>query len=354
MEALEKAGASRIEIARQRAVDIANMLEKYRPDHVFALSSEAAFAVWGLARRRWPVPSGTELETIFLTDKTTSWSDRPIRYLRDRLWWRAVRKSPCTRMLFLAFRSYLWAKRHVPLRERSSVEFIPDPALEPEIDLGVDEARSILGIPTDGTYIGLAGCLDRRKNLEPFLDAFFSVPRLAHVRVLLGGRLADEYAHFPQKYRAQIESGQLILRTGYLDEREYQAVQTSLDAMVLLYNQENWMSSGLILQAARTRKYVLTNRSGWAGYATRRFGLGVCVEDLRAETINAGIEELMSLLSRPYQHSELARRWLELCSPEWFTAILTNRLRERLGHETFRLPQGWESIFWDGGAAWDE
>ncbi len=198
----------------------------------------------------------------------------------------------------------------------SRFRLLPDPV--PKIrGVGTKEARSKLGLPTEGTIIGCVGMMDRRKAIPEFLSAFATAQFAPTVRAVLAGRIDDEYRKLiDTKYKEYLDSGRLILIDRLLSEEELMLGYAAMDLhMVLQYRRFN-LSANVLKCVAHGKPFVC-DKHGFSAMIAERFGAGV-VCDVYDERSICGAMALGLLRTPPHSSHAASTRLVEFHSHENF------------------------------------
>ncbi|MBX9675450.1 MAG: glycosyltransferase [Methylotenera sp.] len=155
------------------------------------------------------------------------------------------------------------------------------------------EARELLGIPQDGFYIGFVGMMDYRKAVPELLAAFASAKIYLTSRLLLAGKLAQEYQQLiEEKYADLIKSQRIILINRHLTNQEVQIGYAAIDVQALLQYRRMNLSANL-LKAVAYGKPILVDRYGYTGMMADRFGIGSTCDVDNLDSIAQGLKSLI-------------------------------------------------------------
>lgn len=150
---------------------------------------------------------------------------------------------------------------------------LPDP-VPTKISIDITEARELLGIPQDGFYFGFVGMMDHRKAIPELLAAFVSAKLYLTSRLLLAGKLAQEYQQLiEEKYANLIKSQRIILINRHLSNQEIQIGYAAIDAQTILQYRRMNLSANLLKAVAYGRP-ILVDNYGYTGMMADRFGIG--------------------------------------------------------------------------------
>ena len=170
------------------------------------------------------------------------------------------------------------------------VHFLPDPPqIAPPADR--EKARQRWGLLDDASTILVYGALSLRKGLADLLAAVATDPNDAF-RLLLVGIQDDEVKlllTMPEADRLRI-AGRLIEADRYVDEIDEADAFAAADVVWLGYR-DFLGSSGVLVQAARADRPVVSCREGLIGWRTKAFGLGTLLEDRSPSVVRSALTE---------------------------------------------------------------
>lgn len=159
---------------------------------------------------------------------------------------------------------------------------MPEPLEEP-LDVPRAAARAELGLDLGpGARLAVApGRQDARKGVDRLLDAWDRLRRRPADRLLLLGALSPLAR---ARLDARAPDGSVLVRDGYVAERELLLGLAAADLVVLPYRTP-YQSSGLLLRAAAHGAMVLTSHLGWLGATVRAHRLGIDADVADASTL---------------------------------------------------------------------
>lgn len=191
-------------------------------------------------------------------------------------------------------------------------------------------ARTQLGIPVDGRYIGLAASLDDRKAIDRLLAAFRDGATRADDRLLLAGRLHRRWRELIQgQYRDLLDAGRIQLIDRFLSAEELGLAASAVDVVCPPYP-DYALVSATVLEGLASGRPVLAARLGWSQAIVERFGIGwTCdMHNPRefAGALGRALDKAPAFTLSP--RAELLRQFN---TPENFAACLLAGLRQREG-----------------------
>jgi glycosyltransferase involved in cell wall biosynthesis len=218
---------------------------------------------------------------------------------------------------------------------------VPHPVLSPA-RVSASESRTALGVPAEGRYIGLAASLDSRKALNQFIHAFRAATSSPNDRLLLAGWMSDTQSHMiRQEHPDLLASGRLILKTGFLDQRTFQAAISALDVVCTPYPGFGGLSSTL-LEAIGAGRPVLANSYGWCKAIVERFSIGWTCDVLDHEVFTRTIRTALSHFG-DYKETEAIRRLRMFHSPDNYVSTWLHGIRQASGLDGPQ-PRTWEWV----------
>jgi glycosyltransferase involved in cell wall biosynthesis len=320
--------------ARHRLRELADAIRAARPDHVAVCYAdglwEQAYLAALVGRRPWP--RELVVEGWLYRGRFAEANDRRLKSRLRRPMFAGLLRRGLFRKLHLHHELlYDFAK---PLSAGTPTEVVlaPDPiVIRPPMTPA--EARRELGVPGDGTWIGVAGVIARYKGADLFLEA----DRLRRergsepaVRALLAGPQQEDIRAMLRQspYREWIEDGSIVSVDRYLTENEMYAAAAAVDLVVAPYPQHQNRSS-IILWAAAAGRPCLGSDESCVGHVIRaeRLGSTCHVQDpaVLAEAISAA-------LATPWTADDVARvrAYAEFHRMENYQSISSQLVRQRL------------------------
>lgn len=140
-------------------------------------------------------------------------------------------------------------------------------------------ARDRLGLSSDAFVILLYGSLSRRKGVEQLLRAVECLGD-AQVVALVAGKPDNEIAELLSSNWCQEmqESGQLVVRAEFHDDRSEADVFCASNLVWLGYTGGSFGSSGVLYQAGSAGLPVMSMAEGLVGWAVREYDLGITLD----------------------------------------------------------------------------
>lgn len=173
------------------------------------------------------------------------------------------------------FRDYCVKKK---LKGAVKIRLVPDVG-ELSAAQGIEDSRSYLGIPPEKFVILVYGSLARRKGLDHLLRAVSSLD-CSDCTVLAAGKPDAETKLFLHSPAVQllVQSGQLIVKEGFLDSFGESQVFKAADAVWLGYVGGAYGSSGVLYQAGAAGLPVIAMEEGLIGWTVRAHKLGLTLD----------------------------------------------------------------------------
>jgi glycosyltransferase involved in cell wall biosynthesis len=196
-----------------------------------------------------------------------------------------------------------------------------------------EAARSKLGLPLDGTWIGTLGVIARFKGSDLFLKAFRNRCERGiqpPVHALLAGPHEDEIRTMLQRepYRTWVAEGRVISLDRFLNEDEMFAAASAVNVVVSPYPQHQNRSSIILWAAAAGRPSVASDESN-VGYVIRKERLGtpckVCDPALVSDAITTALQTEWTA-----EDAQRVRRYAEFHRIENYQRLSSQLVRERL------------------------
>lgn len=205
------------------------------------------------------------------------------------------------------------------------IRFLPEPT-ELEGTHSRESARRELGIPPDAKVILVYGTLDHSKGIDALLAATKEEAFPKKAVVLLAGLQDAEVSTLLSSPQAQSlrKSGRLYERNQYLYGEDEYAVFRAADIVWVGYRYQ-YISSGVLIQAAMAGLPVIACREGLIGWLTQRHGLGLVVSVDNARAVAGAILQIIRDSGLSTELGENGRRFSASHS--------VNRFRQRIGEE---------------------
>jgi glycosyltransferase involved in cell wall biosynthesis len=301
---------------------------RHKPDHIYVPTADPVSQLSGMAAAlgRRDIPRGVEAEAALhrcgFAYPTPSLAKRFMR--RFGFW--AHSRAPWTRVFNVDVLAYEWVQKHGgELAKRNFL--LPDP-IEAGQEFDRAEARHRLNLPCDGALLGCVGAINERKGIDCLLAAFKKADLPASARLLLAGNheplirdlLKNDYAEL-------LRAGRIISIDRYLAVEELLYALGAMDFVCTPYMHQIAIAS-ITLRAVAANRPVLAADDGWCGRMIPAFGMGWTSNPRNVDQFAAAIRT--SLEAAPaWRRNEACDRLLHFHAPENFTAIFTQRLRER-------------------------
>lgn len=300
------------------AMNLRDAMRAVRPDYTLVPSADAqSAALAGLQCLGRDVLKGLgPVEATFHTGYGPALVTAKQR-LKERVYGRIYAHLRLARLNFVNFNYYEYlASRPRPGRSEIRLVGDPVPSLQP---IGREAACRLLGIDPAGRTVGLLGSLDRRKAIPELLAAFRAARLRDGDRLLLGGRLAPEFAALVRDRYADLQaSGRLVVLDRFLSGEELRHGFEALDLVAPVYYDFPGLAS-LALKALAAGRPVLVGDLGWSRSLVRRFEVGQRVDVHDAAAFARAIENGLDAAA-DYRPSEAVDRLLAFHGTDNFTA----------------------------------
>ncbi len=333
--------------AQNEALAVLDSVARIRPDYLILTSADhetVGLAILSAFRRR-SLPKNVYSVAIIhrgdaapVTTLKDHVKDEVFRVSRELAPWSEVRiVNP------LLYEE--WKQR--AYRSRKRLEILPDP-VEQVVHSDKGAARTALGIPVTGRYIGYIGAIDRRKALPELLQAFRAANLPDTDRLLLAGALWHPYRELIERdYADLVRKDRIILIDRYIAHEEFSLGLCALDVAAPLYYPRQALSASL-LRAAFASRPVVAGAYGYSGMVIERFRLGwscdVANPGSLAATIRTAMEE-----SADYRPGEGLGRLMAFHDPKNYTDSVLSALYQRIGLPTPAV-KTWEWVTASGDA----
>lgn len=327
---------------RQLLEDFSDACARCQPDHVWVPSGDLLAETSSVAHvlGRWRLPSDVEGECGLVELRFHRRPRRLRGKVRQFLTRRLLHAGPWGRLHTIDPTAFAWAQAHDRWLGRK-LHLAPDPVDE-FIPVTKTKARSALGLPLDGRYVGSVGSHAVPRKGTNLLITAFAEARLASTdRLLLAGYLGEELrrrldGELSHLYR----SGRIVAIDRYLSERDLMNALAAMDLVCAPYI-DHLGSSGVVLRAAQTGRPVLAPHQGWFADMIPRFGLGETGDILQAQPLAIALEGALER-SAHFRRSEACERLLAYSQARNFARLWAVRLRQRMG-----LPADEQVRTWD-------
>jgi glycosyltransferase involved in cell wall biosynthesis len=192
------------------------------------------------------------------------------------------------------------------------------------------QSRRDLGLPLDGTIIGIAGLIDYRKAVAELLTAFRRATDDPQHRLLLAGPIEEKHRRrIDGEFRDLVDSGRLLLVDRFLDADSNQTALSAMDVVCTPYPRFAALS-GVLLEGLAAGRPILTNRLGWCRRIVEQFDAGWTCDVLDPEDFTRGIRTAFERCAS-HRASEATARLLAFHEPQNFAAGFLQRLRAFAG-----------------------
>lgn len=241
---------------------------------------------------------------------------------------RTYRHLPYTSVNFVNFTYYDYALAE-KLIAPERIRFVGDPVPQPD-RIGKAAARGLLGLRSDGRYLGLLGSLDNRKAVPQLLAGFRAANLPPDVRLLLAGRLDPSYAALiDARYKDLVAAGRVVVVDRFLSPGELEQGYEALELATIAYSKSPVLAS-LALKAVSAGTPIIADDFGWLGAVVKRFDLGTVTNVYDPTAFGTA---LAAAMARPAASlgTEPVRRLLAFHTAKNFTAQMVRGLRGRAG-----------------------
>jgi len=172
------------------------------------------------------------------------------------------------------------------------------------------------------TTLLLVGRQDRRKGLFDVVHALRKFdPSVRHIRTVLCGSLSED----TEKLRSALNGmgEKLLWNDGYLPEAEIQSWYQSTDYVVLPYTRDFEGSSGVMANAMRAGRPVISTDHGCIGYRVKKFDLGSVYEAGNPEALRDLLAQLPERHEERFDElSRNCKNYARKCNPDEFARAI--------------------------------
>jgi glycosyltransferase involved in cell wall biosynthesis len=322
--------------------NLKNAVEQFRPDYLIVPSADAqnlamsALGHLGISFLPRDLPTEGTFHMGYGPAAIT------VKHGIKELIYRAA-YAGCT-WTHLNFVNFLYFE-HAERNHRAWVhraQLVADP-VPPVPRLDREAARRLLGIPEEGRYLGLLGGLDKRKAVPELLAAFRSADLGSTDRLLLGGRLDDEFRQLiDNEYGELVAAGRVVLIDRFLSRDELSRGFGALDVVCATYRDFPGLAS-LLLKGLAAGRPVIAQNFGWSAALIDRFRIGHTVDIRQIEqfgkTLRAALET-----AGDYVESGAVRRLLSFHEPANFAAGMSEHLRRLTGRPAICAVKSWQWV----------
>ena len=213
-----------------------------------------------------------------------------------------------------------WQPRHP--RHAAKLRHVPDPGHVRIHETRV-QARAALGLDPEAFVVMVYGNISAAKNLAALLRAA-ALGGPSPV-MLVAGQVADAECRAclaSESALALQAAGRLRVFDQFVDLELEQRLFSAADVLWLGYARQVWGQSAVLAQAASAGRPVLAREGGWIGWMTRRHGLGLCVDPLDPDQVNAALAQLRPGQPAAEAAREAAARFADQRSEAAFAAAM--------------------------------
>lgn len=223
----------------------------------------------------------------------------------------------------------LWnALKRIRPQVADRFHLMPDPVPVPE-PWTKEAARRDLGVPTEGTYLTIAGAIDQRKGVQELLSAMREAPDL-DVTLLLAGKQAPQVREWVAQARARSNlPGRIVSCDRFLTDRELDAAIAASDVVATVYPGHVGPAS-ILMRALAAGRPVLGSSDGWIGEVIRTFSVGWEGPPSDPLALAGALRRALREHSC-FAINDEAKRLVAFNSPTNFRAAWTRGIRSRLG-----------------------
>ena len=329
---------------QQLLSDFSTSCAEHSPDHIWVPSGDLLARHCNLARLRgqWRFPAGTEAECglieIRFHHPPKRWRGYARRFLEQQL----LRAGSWAKLHTIDPTVFTWIRDHGG-KLATKFDLVPDP-IDEFTPIEKIAARTALGIPEDGRYVGSVGSHAVARKGSHLLIESFAKARLATTdRLLLAGPLGDDLRHrLRTEYSELTRSGRLVAVDRYLSEIDLMNALSAMDLVCTPYI-DHLGSSGIVLRAAQVGRPVLAPNQGWFATMIPRFGLGNTGDILEVANLARALEKAIPVAAN-YRRSAACLRLLEYSASSNFARLWARRLRERMGAPLDDRVRTWEWV----------
>ena len=214
---------------------------------------------------------------------------------------------------------------------------LADPVDPPPSAMSKSQARSMLGLCQDSSYVSLLGLIDQRKGVGDLLAAAQRIEG-SKTKILLAGKNSQEARQLlAGKYRSLVESGKVLVRDEHLSPTQLWAACIASDLITTPYPNHRY-SASILIRAAAVGVPVLANRIGWMGDVTERYALGWTCPTQNPVLFASKIQEVLDR-SEVYTPSAASRQFVEFHTLANFQSQITDRISTRLAFSIGQVTQ---------------
>lgn len=295
-------------------------------------------SVFGLAERR-----GIAIDALILKSAYPYLSERVALRTRicARASFRAAIGGAWNRLFFLDPTLHAAAVQTIDYTTRQCI-VMPDP-IPGDARVAPKRARTRLGIPAGGPYVGLVGAINARKGADLLVETYASSKALGSARLLLAGphdRKLREMLGGP--YEGLVRNGHIVSRDEFLSDEELHLAICSLSLVVAPYP-AHYGSASIVLRANALGLPVLGSDIGWMGWAIPEFGLGMAADVTDSDAFRAALEDGIGF-SHTYRRGSRALDFALFHTESNFVAHWLDGIPSGEACEPGARPYRWEEV----------
>jgi glycosyltransferase involved in cell wall biosynthesis len=318
-------------------------VHRHKPDHVYVPTADPVSQLSGLAAAfgQRDIPRGVEAEAALHRCGFAYPTSSPTKRAMRQLGYWAHARAPWTRVFNVDVIAYEWVQSHGgEFADRNFL--LPDP-IEVGPEINKSDARRELNVPTDGVLIGCVGAINERKGIDCLLAAFKKAELPPSSRLLLAGNHEPRIRELLKAdYADLVRVGRIVSVDRYLSVDELHRAIGAMDLVCTPYMHQIAIAS-ITLRAVAANRPVLAADDRWCGRMVPAFGMGWTSNPRNVDQFAAAIRT--SLEAAPsWRRSEACDRLLRFHAPENFTAVFTQRLRERTGRVQQAATISWDEV----------
>lgn len=211
--------------------------------------------------------------------------------VKRRLFFRALASSPL-RLLFTIdepLYGYLQSENEL----RYKVEFMPEPAgsLAP---VSREKAKAALGLKLERRVLLLYGHISSRKGLRELVEAMLQPNFPNDTDLLVAGKLSDESLRYFTHHepRKLVSESRIMVMNKFVTAEEEIALFSAAHIVWVGYR-GHYTASGVLVQAARAGRPVISCDEGVLGWQTRRHRLGLTVDVTDPVAVAQAIQQVV-------------------------------------------------------------
>lgn len=249
-----------------------------------------------------------------------------LQRIKKKLFFRLLRDKTLRRVFTLDRLLVRYVRETTPGLAKS-VCFIPEP-VEVRGFQSRDSARRALGIPAEAMVVLVYGVLDDSKGLDALLRSMQADGFREEVSVLVAGPQTREIRALLASSNAEAlrDAGRIYERNGFLYGEDEQEVFSASDIVWVGYRKQ-YISSGVLLQAATAGLPIVGCDEGLIGWLTKNYELGLTVDIANEHEIATAISQLARNAEPSRRFSENGRRFSVHHTVDQFSRAIGRELR---------------------------